>query len=278
MTVGACGCGRRPAGTVHEPSRSDVRWEPGDYARYAVDRGGDAVAWRLPGIVVNGPPRPAVQSGLRLDQPTLSGVGCYRVVISGAARKTLSVLRPSAAHGRSARLPDLLRGAATPPTLAVAGSYFNVETNDLIGALVLEGRVVNRSGVGCTMTVDQAGEVAFVDADMRLDAPRYRLALGGGPRLLKAGRPCLETGDFHDPNVLGTSLRTVVGRTARGDLVVLVVPHRVNLGQAAAMLAAAGATEGMLLDGGACLTLFYDGEYLALPERTLTNLLTATIR
>ena len=274
VLLAGCGALRHQAPVVHEARNPAVAWEPGVYRCYSVNRSGDARR-RLPDIEVRpeAPKRDAAQGGLRLDQPVLAGVPCYRVTVSGPARKGLSVVLASEGLRSEVPLAGLLARSSKPVAVAVAGTYFDTTTFAPVGTIVIDGNVFSRTNVGCEMTVDRAGEVGFHDADVHPDLESYATVIGAGPRVLQDGRLCQQTADFHDPNVLGETLRTMVGRQPNGDVIILVTLRAADLTKAGMVLLAAGARDGMLLDGGACLTMYYDGQDLVTPERSLTNLL-----
>jgi exopolysaccharide biosynthesis protein len=69
--------------------------------------------------------------------------------------------------------------------------------------------------------------------------------------------------------------RTAVGKTADGQLIVLVVPESdgLTLYELRDTLLGLGAVDGMNLDGGRSSQLWYDGDYLVPPEREVASAL-----
>jgi hypothetical protein len=69
--------------------------------------------------------------------------------------------------------------------------------------------------------------------------------------------------------------RTAVGKTADGQLIVLVAPESdgLTLYELRDTLLGLGAVDGMNLDGGRSSQLWYDGDYLVAPERAVASAL-----
>ena len=83
----------------------------------------------------------------------------------------------------------------------------------------------------------------------------------------------LYVGKCPDPN--DRRARTAVGRTADGQLIVLVVPESdgLTLYELRDTLLGLGAVDGMNLDGGRSSQLWYDGDYLVAPSRAVASAL-----
>jgi hypothetical protein len=83
----------------------------------------------------------------------------------------------------------------------------------------------------------------------------------------------LYVGKCPDPN--DERARTAVGKTADGQLIVLVVPESdgLTLYQLRDILLGLGAIDAMNLDGGRSSQLWYDGDYLVAPMRPVASAL-----
>lgn len=109
-------------------------------------------------------------------------------------------------------------------------------------------------------------------------------ALGGGPRLLSAGVPCItaQAERFPADIALGRSPRTAVGITRSGTLVIAAVDGRdparsigLTLKELADLMRELGAQDAMNLDGGGSTTFVLEGRLLNRPsdgfERPVSN-------
>jgi hypothetical protein len=98
-------------------------------------------------------------------------------------------------------------------------------------------------------------------------------SLGAGPQLIRAGRVVLDsTGEgFDQYNIThGKATRSVVATTARGEVILAILPGA-TLSETARALLALGATEAMNLDGGASSGLYCGGKYIVGPGRQVAN-------
>lgn len=98
-------------------------------------------------------------------------------------------------------------------------------------------------------------------------------SLGAGPLLIRAGRVVLDAvGEgFDQYNITqGKASRSVVATTARGEVILAVLPGA-TLAETARALLALGASEAMNLDGGASSGLYCGGKYIVGPGRQVAN-------
>jgi len=100
-----------------------------------------------------------------------------------------------------------------------------------------------------------------------------REALGAGPALIQGGKIWVTADEevFFGTSIPNTHPRTAAGRTANGDLLLLVVDGRqessrgVNLTELAGLLLDLGAVDALNLDGGGSSTLLVNGTLLNRP-------------
>lgn len=118
----------------------------------------------------------------------------------------------------------------------------------------------------------------------RPDPAAYFNTVGGHPLLVADGVPVdvtqqcqLEGGGCPAPYT--RRARTAVGKTAGGQLVVMVIPETdgVTLQQLADLMAGLGAVEAINLDGGGSSQLWYDGRYLVFSPRPVVEALVVRV-
>lgn len=103
--------------------------------------------------------------------------------------------------------------------------------------------------------------------------------LGGGPRLLQAGKKAISINEevFFGTSIPETHPRTAAGITSEGDLILLLVDGRqmqsrgANLQELADILLSLGCVEGLNLDGGGSSALVVNGRLLNRPAGATTQ-------
>ena len=108
-----------------------------------------------------------------------------------------------------------------------------------------------------------------------LDFNRFPYILGGGPVLLQNSRVVLDAKaeGFSDAYVRQTAIRSAIGRTAAGNLLIVAVHNRAggagpNFAELAQILQQMGAVEALNLDGGSSTSLYLGGSLLDRPLST----------
>lgn len=125
-------------------------------------------------------------------------------------------------------------------------------------------RVLTEAPVGSTVNV------RLVLSPDWADVPD---ALGGGPALVRAGKPIFRHGELFSPDQLARNPRTAVGQLRDGRIVLVVVDGR-RPGYSAGMtnfelaqtLVRLGAQTGSGLDAGGSSTMAFDGQLLNRPS------------
>ncbi len=166
------------------------------------------------------------------------------------------------------------------PRVAINGTYFDLRTNEPVGALVVEGRLIYDGICSSTLLVNEQGE-AWIEYHLgkmgrNLGWERdIRTALCSGPMLVHNGQISLKPYDegFGDPSLFALARRSAVGVTADGKLLIVTVHTPVTLNKLAHIMLRLGAVDAMNLDGGSSSALYSNGKFVTLPERPLTNLL-----
>lgn len=117
----------------------------------------------------------------------------------------------------------------------------------------------------------KVGQSASLDLNTKPKWVGLRHAIGGGPRLLAAGKIALNSYDEKFRSDVTSSIRprTAVGVTADGSLLLIVVDS-VNKGmtltEVASIMHKLGAVDAMNLDGGGSTTLVIDGRVMNHPS------------
>jgi hypothetical protein len=107
------------------------------------------------------------------------------------------------------------------------------------------------------------------------DFNRFPYIVGGGPVLVQNSRVALDAKaeGFSDAYVRQTAIRSAIGRTAAGNLLIVAVHNRAggagpNFAELAQILQQMGAVEALNLDGGSSTSLYLGGSLLDRPPST----------
>jgi hypothetical protein len=119
------------------------------------------------------------------------------------------------------------------------------------------------------------GSRVVVRLDLAPDWTDVANAVGGGPVLVRGGRPVFDSGEAFTSAALALRQpRTAVGQTADGHLLLVVVDGRAGYSsgmtnfELALTMVRFGAVTASALDGGAAATLAFDGRVLNRPTGT----------
>lgn len=145
------------------------------------------------------------------------------------------------------------------------------------------------------LSADRGSGRAYLDATMKIgDTVNLKFylspwqsgaaAIGGGPRLVRAGQVSVESEAFDSSQVKGRDPRTGIGIDPQGDLIVEVIDGRsdyfsigMTLTQLATDLKNRGAVDAMNFDSGGSSTLYFNGGVCNYPsdgsERRISNAL-----
>ena len=166
------------------------------------------------------------------------------------------------------------------PRIAVNGTYFNLRTNEPVGALVVEGRLIYDGLCSSVLLINEQGEawLEYHQGKMGRNlgwSRDIRTALCSGPLLVRNGKVSLHPSDegFGDPSLFALARRSGLGVTADGKLLLVTVHTPITLNKFAHIMLRVGAIDAMNLDGGGSSALYSNGKFVTLPERPLTNLL-----
>ena len=153
------------------------------------------------------------------------------------------------------------------PGGAAGKTAFPVPTNGYILALRSDLSVATQLAPGTLLRL----ETNTIPADFN----RFPYILGGGPVLLQNSRVVLDARaeGFSEAYVRQTAIRSAIGRTAAGNLLIVAVHNRAggsgpNFAELAQILQQMGAVEALNLDGGSSTSLYLGGSLLDRPLST----------
>ena len=140
---------------------------------------------------------------------------------------------------------------------AVNASFFNMANGQPIGALVMNGEVIETSGAESTFWIDSEGAAHISGSDFRVtEEMGVKEAVGGSTILVRNGEVVYPANTSE-----GTNPRTAVGIKADGTVVFYEVDGRqapystgMNLYDLALMMKDLGCVDAMNLDGGGSST------------------------
>ena len=153
------------------------------------------------------------------------------------------------------------------PSALAGKTAFPVPTNGYILALRSDLSVATQLAPGTLLRL----ETNTIPADFN----RFPYILGGGPVLLQNSRVVLDARaeGFSEAYVRQTAIRSAIGRTAAGNLLIVAVHNRAggsgpNFAELAQILQQMGAVEALNLDGGSSTSLYLGGSLLDRPLST----------
>jgi flagellar hook assembly protein FlgD len=165
---------------------------------------------------------------------------------------------------------------AAAPNVELQGTVTEVRQGSAGGTPIpADGAVITAQGPTGQRLLEEAPLGTVVNIRLVLspewgDVPE---ALGGGPALVRAGKPIFRHGELFTPEQLARNPRTAVGQLRDGRILFVVVDGR-RPGYSAGMtsfelaqtLVRLGAVTGSGLDSGGSSTMAFDGELLNRPS------------
>ncbi|MEG4960321.1 MULTISPECIES: phosphodiester glycosidase family protein [unclassified Microcoleus] len=159
------------------------------------------------------------------------------------------------------------RVVSQSPGGAAETTTFPIPANGYILALRSDFSPVPQLSIGTLLRL----ETNTIPADFN----RFPYILGGGPVLVQNSRIVLDAKaeGFSDAYVRQTAIRSAIGRTAAGNLLIVAVHNRAggagpNFAELAQILQQMGAVEALNLDGGSSTSLYLGGSLLDRPPST----------
>jgi len=167
---------------------------------------------------------------------------------------------------------------ASTPLAAVTGTFFDMKTGAVVGSLASGGRLLEEGSTGSTLAIDTRHRARLLTTANKLgryvDWTPFEFAISCGPTLVQKGRLAVSPWQegFRDPGLFGPRRRTALGVTKNRRLLMVGVEKPVSIHKLARIMRGLGAVDAINLDGGTSATLYYKGQLLMRPHRTLTNL------
>lgn len=165
----------------------------------------------------------------------------------------------------------------TQPAAALTGTFFCTRSLKPVGDLVIGGVLVHRGcvGDGLAINADNQARIVPFEVGRASNWRSFETVVCSGPRLVSAGvaRVNARSEGFTEPGLFGRHLRSAVGITAAGKLLLVSTATPVTLSHLGDMMRALGSLDAVGLDGGTSTALYCNGRVIVEPGRKLTNLL-----
>jgi exopolysaccharide biosynthesis protein len=162
------------------------------------------------------------------------------------------------------------------PAAAITGTFFGFESQQPVADVVVDGALVAEGHRGSAVGVDWQGKVHIFDTKFRqsIDWYSYRHLLRGTVRLITDGKvsPDPKAQHFTDPAIWSRAPRTGIGLTHNGKLVMMATKAKVTLSEFGRAMLKLGVQDAVSLDGGGSTMLYYRGELVLPPKRSLSTL------
>lgn len=164
------------------------------------------------------------------------------------------------------------------PTAAITGTFFGIKNRIPTGDLVINGKPLFRGFIGTAVAITEGNIVSFIPTrykDTSIDWSPFDTVIRGGPRLVWNGRVAMTaySDGFRALPIKARRTRTAVGLTRDNRLQFVAVREGITLWELAKVMRAIGAYHAVALDGGTSTAMYYAGNYIANPGRTLTNVM-----
>ena len=225
--------------------------------------------WVYPGMKLLMPrrvsvPIPPAPHGLRasLESRTVLHIPVKIVRVNLRYRNVLvSPVLPSRGLGSSARVNTLalLSGA----TAVINGSYFHPQSFIPAGDLVVHGQRVawGRLPAALSITPDNRAHIGSGGGKNGIGGPWAGMesVIASGPQIVRAGAvqrryPAV----FQDPALFGQAARSAIGLSSDRDLILVTTEARLSITEMGKVMAALGARDALLLDGGSSAGLSWN--------------------
>ncbi|MDH7601097.1 MAG: phosphodiester glycosidase family protein [Armatimonadota bacterium] len=166
--------------------------------------------------------------------------------------------------------------ARTRPYAAITGTFFDTKSLKPTGDIALFGTLVYSGVIGSALTIDQNNNAKIIPlkTGRQTGWQGCETVLCAGPTLVSNGKIAIALKhEGFRRSLLVSTRRTAVGITDAGKLLLVCINRRASLYDLAKLLIQLKTKDAVLLDGGSSTALYYQGRYLAVPGRTLTNCL-----
>jgi len=165
------------------------------------------------------------------------------------------------------------------PLAAINGTYFCTKTYIPVGDIVSDGYQLHRGSVGTAFALDFENRASVLPFSRsgKNNWFDFQTVLCSGPRLLTNGEIKIDgkSEGFKDPSVFGSpTSRSALGVTEGNKLLLITVSNKgCSLNSLAYLCKYLGAKDAITLDGGSSSALYYEGNTVKSPARSLSNII-----
>lgn len=161
------------------------------------------------------------------------------------------------------------------PYAAINGTYFDADMRPL-GDILIDGKLVNRGHYRNAVAFTKKGKVVFLHVKSgRLNWKGCISGIACGPRLIHGAKIALDpvSEGFSRRSLTKEAIRSGVGVTADGDLLLVTSKGNLTLRQFADSMLKIGAVDAINFDGGSASGLYYNGKTITTPVLPMSNML-----
>lgn len=221
-------------------------------------------------LAVPVPPRPRAQA-TRYRRVTVQGVNVDVVQVDLRHRDVLvaPVLpRRGLTFGSGATVRSLT--ALSGARALVNGSFFHPHTYAPAGDIVMQGRLLTWGRIPAALAITPDNRASIRGTGRSLftrpgdDAwSGMETVIAAGPRIVSGGVVSTSFSRiFQDPAVFGVASRSAIGLSSSRDLMLVSTHAKVSVNQMGRIMAALGARDALLLDGGSSTGISWNGSVL----------------
>lgn len=157
----------------------------------------------------------------------------------------------------------------------INGTYFDTDMHPL-GDILIDGKLVNQGHYRNAVAFTKKGKVVFLHVRRgRLNWKGCVSGIACGPRLIHRAMIDLDpvSEGFSQRSLTKEAIRSGVGVTADGKLLLVTSKGDLTLRQFADSMLKIGAVDAINLDGGAASGLYCDGKTITTPVLPMSNML-----
>ncbi|MHB1455985.1 MAG: phosphodiester glycosidase family protein [Armatimonadota bacterium] len=161
------------------------------------------------------------------------------------------------------------------PYAAINGTYFDMDMRPL-GDILIDGKLVNRGTYRNAVAFTKKGKVVFLHVKRgKLNWKGCASGIACGPRLIHKAKIDLDpvSEGFSRRSLTKEAIRSGVGMTADGDLLLVTSKSNLTLREFADSMLKLGAVDAINFDGGSASGLYCDGMTITTPVLPMSNML-----
>jgi hypothetical protein len=162
------------------------------------------------------------------------------------------------------------------PAAAITGTFFDTKTLLPTGDIAMFGTLVHSGCIGSALCIDLSNKASIVPLHegRQNKWSGYETVLCAGPMLVSNGKVsiALKHEGFRG-SLCAPARRTAVGITRSGKLLIVAINRQTSLSAIAKVMVKLNTVDALCLDGGSSTGFYYQGRFMAVPTRALTNCL-----